>query len=445
MVTTAFPAVRLPECPVFVPGDIDYAADVAAFHTNVEHTPEIVIAARSTEDVAMAIAYARNHGMRISVQGGRHGMGPVLDGMLINTNRINHVFVDPETRVARIGGGAKWSDVIVATAPLGLMPVIGSTSDVGAVGYLLGGGVSPIARSHGFSSDYVEAFTMVTAAGEVVEATPVARPDLFWALKGGKAGFGIVTEARVRLVEMNTIYAGALAFEEDHIDTVFRGWLDWTRTAHPQVTTSTAIMNMPDMDLVPPPFRGKRVLFLRFAFPGDAELGAQLAAPLRSLAPVFMDMLGEMPASQFDRIHMDPTDPAPAWISGAQLSHADQEFATRWLDRFGAGTESPFVMAEMRHSGGTAAMVATSPDAVTGRDAEYTTFLAAFFPPLFESIAPRAAGEAFRAFREWMLPVANVNLMGENPLVRPWTPETQARLDLVRDHYDPTGVFALRW
>ena len=297
MVITAFPAVRLPECPVFVPGDIDYAAEVAAFHTNVEHTPEIVVGARSTEDVAMAIAYARGRGMTVAVQGGRHGLGPVTGGILINAGRIDHVVVDPDTHVARIGGGAKWSDVIAAAAPLGLMPVIGSTSDVGAVGYLLGGGVSPIARSHGFSSDYVESFTMVTAAGEVVEATPTARPDLFWALRGGKSGFGIVTEVRFRLVEMSTIYAGVLAFEEAHIKTVFRGWLDWTQTAHFQVTTSTAIMNMPDIDLVPPPFRGKRVLFLRFAFPGDAGLGAELAAPLRALAPVYMDMLGEMPAS----------------------------------------------------------------------------------------------------------------------------------------------------
>ena len=445
MVITAFPAVRLPECPVFLPGDLDYAAEVAAFHTNIEHTPDIVVGARSTEDVAMAIAHARDRGMTVAVQGGRHGLGPVTGGMLINTGRIDHVFIDPDTHVARIGGGTKWSDVIVAAAPLGLMPVIGSTSDVGAVGYLLGGGVSPIARSHGFSSDYVESFTMVTAAGEVVEATPTARPELFWALRGGKSGFGIVTEVRFRLVEMSTIYAGVLAFEEEHIETVFRGWLDWTQAAHPQVTTSTAIMVMPDIEFVPPPFRGKRVIFLRFAFPGDAGLGAELAAPLRALAPVYVDMLGEMPASHFDRIHMDPTDPMPGWASGAQLSHADQEFANRWLARFGPGTESPFVMAELRHSGGPATREAASVDAVTGRDAEYTTFLAAFFPPLFESIAPRAAGEAFRAFQEWMLPVANVNLLGENPLVRPWTPETQARLDAVRAHYDPEAVFTVRF
>ncbi|HYI24657.1 MAG TPA: FAD-binding oxidoreductase, partial [Thermomicrobiales bacterium] len=397
------------------------------------------------EDVVLAVNYARERSLKVAVQGGGHGMGAAVSDLLINTRRMDSVLVDPDTRIATIGAGTRWSDVIVAAAPLGLMPVIGSTSHVGAIGYLLGGGVSPIARSHGFSSDYVESFTMVTAAGEVVETSATVRPDLFWALKGGKSGFGIVTEARVRLVEMTTLYAGVLAFEEDHIETVFRGWLDWTRTAHPNVTTSTAIIAFPDLDFAPPPFRGKRILFLRFAFPGDVELGAELAAPLRALAPVYADMLGEMPASRFDAIHMDPTDPMPAWISGAQLSYTDQVFADRWLARFGAGTESPLVMSELRHSGGTATKEATSPDAVTGRDAQFTVFLAAMYPPLFESIAPGAAGETMRAIREWMLPVANVNLMGENPLVRPWTPETQARLDLVRNHYDPAGVFALRW
>ena len=55
----------------------------------------------------------------------------------------------------------------------------------------------------------------------------------------------------MRLVEMSTLYAGVLAFDEEHIETVFRGWLDWTQTAHPQVTTSTAILNLPDLEFVP--------------------------------------------------------------------------------------------------------------------------------------------------------------------------------------------------
>jgi FAD/FMN-containing dehydrogenase len=325
------------------------------------------------------------------------------------------------------------------------MPITGSTSHVGAVGYLLGGGVSILGRSHGYSSDHVLGFTVVTAAGEVVEASATSHPDLFWALRGGKVGLGVVTEARVRLHDLPTLYAGSLVFAEEHIETAFRGWLEWTQDADDLVTTSTAIIDFPDMDLVPPPFRGKRLLFLRFAYPGDEARGAELAAPLRALAPIFLDDLGLIPSSQADRIHNDPTEPIPFWGVGAQFAHADQEFATRWLDRFGAGTRNPFAVAEMRHGGGAQKIDVPEGSAVTGRAANYTLFLVSMFPPLFAEAAPAVAAEAMDAFRPWALPEVNVNFIERNATARPWSPETQARLDEVRRRYDPEGTFTLRF
>jgi FAD/FMN-containing dehydrogenase len=443
---SASPSVARPfACPVFEPGDPGYAAEVAAFHPNIVHSPEIVVGAGSATDVAAAIDFAREQGLRVAVQGGRHGTAPATSGLLITTHHMNQVAVDAGTRVATIGGGALWSDVIAVAAPHGLMPITGSTSHVGAVGYLLGGGVSILGRSHGYSSDHVLGFTVVTAAGEVVEASATSHPDLFWALRGGKSGLGVVTEARVRLHALPTLYAGSIAIEEAHIEPALRGWLDWTQGADDLVTTSAAIIDFPEMELVPPPFRGKRLLFLRFAYPGDEARGAELAAPLRALAPIFLDDLGLIPSSQMDRIHNDPTEPIPFWGSGAQLTHADQEFATRWLDRFGSGAHHPFAVVEIRHGGSAQAVDVPEGSAVTGRSANYTLFLAAMFPPLFAEAAPAAAAEAMDAFRPWVLPEVNVNFIEGNTVARPWSPETQARLDEVRRRYDPEGVFTLRW
>jgi hypothetical protein len=254
-----------------------------------------------------------------------------------------------------------------------------------------------------------------------------------------------VTEVRLRLVELATMYAGSLVFAEEQIDAVLRGWLDWTRDAEPMVTTSAAIMTFPEMDMVPPPFRNKRLLMLRFAYPGEAARGEALAAPLRALAPIFVDDLGEIRAMEMDRIHNDPTDPIPIWIAGAQLGEVEPEFATRWLDRFGAGSHNPFAMAEIRHGGGAARFDVPEGSAVTGRDANFTAVLGAMYPPLFEAIAPAAFGDLMGALEPWLLPVANVNLLAENTVSRPWTPEVQARLDEVRERYDPELVFTQRW
>lgn len=445
MIATVGPSVTRPRCPVFEPGDPGYAAEVATFHTNTIHTPDLVMGVESSADVVDALDVARERRLRVSVLGGGHGAAPVASGLLIATGRMNTVTIDAAAQVATIGGGARWMDVLAAAEPHGLLPIIGSSSHVGVAGYLLGGRIGPLARTHGFSVDHVLGFTIVTAGGAVLDVDETRHAELFWALRGGKAAPGIVTEIRLRLFPLPTIHAGALFFAEAQIDAEFRGWLDWTKTADPMVTTSAAILTFPDLDISPPPFRGKRVIMLRFAYPGDAARGEELAAPLRALAPAMMDGIRDITPTQMDLIHMDPPEPLPAWGAGAQFSHADGDLADRFLARFGAGTTNPFAMAEFRHGGGAVATDAPGGSAVTGRDAAYTMFLVSMYPPLFAEIAPAATAEAMAALDPWALPETNVNFIGENTASRPWAPVVQARLDAVRGQYDPEGIFVPRW
>ncbi len=442
--TPRLPVTRL-NCPVFAPGDPGYAAEVATFHTNTVHTPDLAVGVERTDDVVDALRFAREQGYRVSVQSGGHATGAATSGLMVTTHRMNAVTIDAEAHVATIGGGARWMDVLKAAEAHDLLPIIGSSSHVGVAGYLLGGGLGPLARTHGFSVDHVLGFTLVTASGDVIEVDDAHHADLFWALRGGKAAPGIVTEIRLRLFPLPTIHAGALFFEEEQIETVFRGWLDWTKGADPMVTTSVAILTFPDLDISPPPFRGKRVLMLRFAYPGDAGRGAKLAAPLRALAPIYIDGVGDITPTQMDLIHNDPPDPLPGWGVGGQFATVDQDVASRFLERFGAGTTNPFAMAELRHGGGAVATDVAGGSAVTGRQATYTMFLISMFPPLFAEIAPAVATETLNALQPWLLPETNVNFIGENTGSQPWSPAVQARLDEVRAHYDPEGIFLQRW
>jgi hypothetical protein len=146
-----------------------------------------------------------------------------------------------------------------------------------------------------------------------------------------------------------------------------------------------------------------------------------------------------------ERIHNDPVDPLPAWTSGGQLTHVDQEFATGWLDRFGAGTANPFAMAEIRHGGGALRTDVVEGSAATGRSSSYTAFLLAMYPPVFAEIAPAAASETFDTLQPWLSPETNVNFIGHNAGSTPWSPDVQARLDAVRGKYDPEEMFLQRW
>ncbi|CPU61794.1 FAD linked oxidase domain-containing protein [Mycobacteroides abscessus] len=146
-------------------------------------------------------------------------------------------------------------------------------------------------------------FRVVLADGSVVEAGPDTEPDLFWALRGGKGGLGVVTRLDLELVPLRTLYAGSLTFDAPHVEDVLRGWAAWTATAPDDVTTSVAVLALPDLPFVPEHLRGRTVLALRFAYPGDPAEGERLAAPLRALAPALADTVGELPVTAVATIH----------------------------------------------------------------------------------------------------------------------------------------------
>jgi FAD/FMN-containing dehydrogenase len=430
---------------VYEPTDARYASEVAAFNTSVLHKPHVVVAVTSANDVAEVVRIARDSRVKVSVQATGHGaIAPLDGGILISTRALQGVSVDPRSRVATIAGGSPFAPVVTAAAEHGLAPIGGSSITVGVVGYLLGGGLGPLARSHGFSSDYIRGLTVVTGTGEVVEADADRHADLFWALRGGKSGLGIVTSLRLELAELRALYGGSIYFDEPHIEQALRGWVDWTVTSDPRMTTSIAIIKFPPLDVIPAPLRGRRLLALRVAYPNDVKEGARLAEPLRALAPIHLDGAAELPATQIARVHNDPAQPTPSWVRGMLLTHVDQDFASVFLRNFGTGTDSPFIAAEVRHVEGATRQDVPEGSAVGGRGAAFTFGLVGANPALFEKM-PAAHARIVEEVRPWTAAETNINFMvrpsSPAQLATAWPAETFARLAEVRRRYDPDGVF----
>jgi len=434
--------------PVFVAGDSGYAPEIAAFNTAIVHSPDLVVGAESAADVVEAVRFAREHGYPVSVQATGHTEEPITSGLLISTRRLDGVSIDPGRRTATIGAGTLWEAVVAAAAEHGLAPVGGSSTKVGVVGYLLGGGLGPLARSHGFSSDYLIELEVVTGEGELIEASLDHNPELFWALRGGKAGLGIVTEVRLRLLELSALYGGSLFFDEKDMEATLRAWVDWTAGADPLVSTSVAIVRFPPLDVVPEPFRGRLLLSLRFAYPGPVEEGARLAGPLRSAAPVYLDALGELPVAEVATIHNDPGQPSPALVSGMLLTHVDQEFASELLEQVGAGSDAPFVSVEIRHLGEATRRDVEGGSAVGGRADGFTLTLIAADPELFLTAVPAATDRLIHTLQPWISAETNINFAGKlrsaEQFTSAWPPDILAKLTEVREEYDPDGVLALR-
>ena len=428
---------------VYAPGDAGYGEEISTFNTAVRHSPDLVLAATDTADVAEAVRFAAERGLRVNVQSTGHTETAATEGLLVSTRGLAGVEVDPVAAVVTVGAGTQWKAVVPAAAAHGLSPISGSSPEVGVIGYLLGGGFGPLLRSHGVSSDYLAGATVVTGTGEIVETEGDA--ELLWALRGGKKGLGIVTRARLRLVELSRVYGGTLFFGTEDIEKALRGWLAWTQDADQQVSTSAVLVRFPPFETVPPPLRAKYVLGIRFVHPDPAQ-GEALAAPLRGLAPVLLDGLGELPTTQLGRVHNDPTEPAPSWVDGRLLSAGDDALATALLAAAGPGTAFPFVALEIRQLGGAAARDVPEGSAVSGRDAAFTVGVIGLDPGNNPGL-PAAAAALWGSLAPWLAPHVNVNFWhgpaDAADFDRPWTPDVAARLAAVRRRIDPRGVFDL--
>ena len=120
------------------------------------------------------------------------------------------VRIDPKARRARVRAGAIWQDVTAPASAYGLAPLAGSAHDVGVVGYTLGGGLSWLAREHGFACDSVTAIELVTADGALIRTDAHNDPELFAALKGGGGNFGVVTAMEFKLYPVEQLTGGAM-------------------------------------------------------------------------------------------------------------------------------------------------------------------------------------------------------------------------------------------
>ncbi|MCS5734571.1 FAD-binding oxidoreductase [Herbiconiux daphne] len=432
---------------VFRRGDAGVADETAAQNVLVKHDPDVVVGAADEQDVAAAVRFARSNDLAVHVLATGHGAYvPVTDGVLITTSRLSALAIDPERRVAHIGAGNHWSSVVAAAAEHALAPITGASGHVGVVGYLLGGGLGPLARTYGFSSDYVRSFEVVTADGEVLRASADENADLFWALRGGKGGFGVVTSVHLALVDLESFYGGSLFYDAESIPAVLGAWADFTATAPERATSSVAVIRFPPFDVVPEPLRGKTAITARIAYIGDPAEGERLFAPVQDAAPAIFGHVGVMPASEVSMIHNDPTDPSPVFDRGMLLDTVDHDFVAAFLEVLGPEQQVPIVAAELRHIGGATARDVPEGSAVGGRSAGYTfIMIGAPDPSLFGTVLPQIADGVTAHLARWVSTENNVNFAGDlsvpGSYEASWPAATFDRLASVREAYDPTHLF----
>ncbi|MFI9819739.1 FAD-binding oxidoreductase [Streptomyces sp. NPDC052013] len=433
--------------PVLRPGDDGYAEEVTGFNLAALRTPDVVVGATGADDVVTALRWASATQTPVAVQATGHGANfPIDHGLLISTARMTDVEIDPEQRTATVAAGAKWRHVLDAAAEHGLAPLCGTSTDAGAVGYTVGGGLPVLGRTYGYAADLVRSFEVVTPGGTARVADAEHEPELFWALRGGKGSVGVVTSLVTGLVPLRTVLGGGIHTRGEHAEALLTAWAAWTRTVPEEMCSAFAMMRLPPIPQIPEPLRGGFWARVAVAWTGDPAEGEQLLAPLRAAAPVEVDTVEEMPLTAVDGIHMDPQDPLPARESCSLLRDLTPDAVRAFLGQVGpAVPDCPLLFAQLRHMGGALSRPAATEDAICARDADYLLEAVAVLgaPPDAEAVE-RATAALHTAMSPYGTGRTMVNIHGTPgdaaDRARAWTPETYTRLRRAKATYDPTDL-----
>jgi len=431
---------------ILVPGEPGYAGETSGFDLGVDCQPDLVVAAQTAAEVAATVAVAGEHGERLTILGSGHGrLHKVHGGVAISMRALASVEVDVGSRTARIGAGATWEPVLAATAPHRLAALCGSAPAVGVAGYLLGGGLGPLARTYGFSADHVQSVEVVTPADGKLIVTAESDSDLFWALRGGKGGLGVVTAVTIGLLPLTEVYGGGLYFGPADVPSVFAAYAEWSPALPDSTTASVALLRLPESGAVPEPIRGQVVAHVRVASvnpPADAE--RQLDA-IRAVGQPLLDTVGRLPYERIGTIHGDPVAPMPVANGSAALTVLDADAVAALLAAAGPQSSAPLSSVEIRTLGGAAARQAPVPNAVGGRLAAHNlSVYAATDPALSDAERLAAIRSVLGSVGRWHGPVELVNFVGRandaDAVLRSWSPGQSGRLDTIRSQHDPAGM-----
>lgn len=435
--------------PVFLPDSDGYGGELAGFQTAFQNRPDVVVGASGAGDVRAAVEHATRHSLPVAVEATGHGRASTVDGgVLVSTRRMSAVRVDPAARTAWVEAGVRWEQVIAEAARHGLAPLNGSAPHVGAVAYTLGGGQSILAREYGFAADHVRSVDVVTADGRLRHVTADSDPDLFWALRGAGANFGVVTSMEVDLVPVSRIYGGGMYFGAELVPDVLRTFGSWSAALPEQLTSSVSLLAYPDVPALPEPLRGRYVAHVRVAYTGDAAEGERLVAPLRAIGHRLIDGVGEMPYSDCGSIYSDPPMPHAYHGGNVLLSELDGD-ALRAVAEL-TGPDAPVMcVLDLRHMGGALSREPDVPNAVGHRDARYILRVLSMVDGAGVGPVREVHDQVYETLAPWTIG-RSLNFLygqpGDTELVRAsYRPDDYRRLTRLKAGYDPANTFRLNY
>ncbi|WP_159620044.1 FAD-binding oxidoreductase [Arthrobacter zhaoguopingii] len=391
-------------------------------------SPAAVLRPRTTGAVVDALSYATASTLPLSVRSGGHGIssastndgGIVLDLSAMNTVEVLH----PGAGLVRIGAGARWGEVARALSPSGLAVSSGDSGDVGVGGLATAGGIGLMGRKHGLTIDSMTAATVLTADGTVLTASAAENPDLFWAVRGAGANFGIVTDFEFTAARVPGVISTTVQYDTSDTAGFLQRWGDAVEAAPREITAFLYL------------FAGSTAGMASIVYAGlDADAARRALAPFLALAPLLGGQSQAMPYAELvTSTHAPHTGAVPLQTRSGLAVHLDAPIAVRLAGMLSSGTAATL---QIRAVGGRINDVDADATAYGHRHQNFSVFVGA---------DPARRGDLWREWEELHPHLDGLYLsfeMDKDPrrLADAFPTATLTRLRGLKAVYDPAGLF----
>jgi FAD/FMN-containing dehydrogenase len=298
------------------PEDSAYEEARHVFFKGFDRRPAAIVRPTTSDEVARAVTRARDDGLELAVRSGGHsraGYGTTDGGLVIDLSAMKALDIDTDAKTVWVETGITAAEFTIATGEHGLVTGFGDAGSVGIGGITLAGGVGFLARKYGLTIDDLLAAEVVTADGEVVQASEESEPDLFWAVRGGEGNFGIATRFKLRLHEISEIVGGMMVLPANA--QVVTGFLEAAKAAPEELSTIANVMLAPPMPFIPEEAHGKPIVMAQMAYVGPVDQAEAVIAPLRALGEPYADMVRPM---RYPELYEGP-EPEAQFASGTNF------------------------------------------------------------------------------------------------------------------------------
>ncbi|MFF8848209.1 FAD-binding oxidoreductase [Streptomyces sp. NPDC015127] len=441
------------------PGDSGYGKARTLWNAELDYFPALIAQCRSVAQVQAAIKFAKSADLKVTVRGGGHDIAgrSMADGALVvDVSAMNNVQVDPERQLAICGGGSTWGDLDRASQAHGLATTGGQASTTGIAGVSLGGGVGWLMRRYGLAIDNLLAVTIVTPSGDLIRTHEGSFDELFWALRGGGFGFGVIVSLEFQLHSVGQVVAGKLFHPIGRLPEALRLIEEVAEKAPDDLTVLLVSGRVPDIPEVDANVRGDAgfsiVVCQNLAAGGDNAAAGAALRDMQNFGPPVGNTVRKISYIELQTMY----DASPAALYGygqsvqsLYLKGMDDRVIQVISQRLNEAPSGMCVI-ELISLGGAIGRVKVSETPFSGRnDTLFCVFAATWSEPEQAAEHMRWTRESGEAIRE----AAGTGRTYINYIEAPhWKEQHReslgedaiARLRALRDEMDPEGVFLSR-